>query len=63
MQPSVEATAMNLENTAHAGESELGPMRFDERVLYLDCLAKYAGFFRMSRSSLVLLNPVLSLTI
>ena len=38
-------------------------MLFDKRVLHSDTLAKYAAFFRMSRSSVVLLSSSLSLVI
>ncbi len=49
MQPRVEATAINLENTAHAGEFEFASVSLNKRVLHLDCFAKYAAaFFRMT---------------
>ena len=64
MQPSVEATAMNLENTAHAGEFEFTSVSLNKRLLHSDCFAKYAAaFFRMSRSSVVRLSSALSLAI
>ena len=64
MQLSVEAAAMNLENTAHAGEFEFASVSLNKRVLHSDCFAKYAAaFFKMSRSLAVRLSSALSLAI
>jgi hypothetical protein len=51
---------VNLEHPAHAGELEFGSVSLNECVLHSDCFAKYAAFFRMSRSSVVRLSSALS---
>ncbi len=51
-QPGIEATMLHQQHAAHHAHPEKAPVRFDEGVLYLASLAKYAvAFFRMSRSS------------
>ena len=56
-QPGIEAAMMHQQHAAHHAHPEQAPMRFDEGVLYLASLAKYAvAFFRMSRSSVTRAN-------
>src|SRR5665647_1173940 len=60
--PRIVTTAMYLQHTAHATQSEFCSVLVNERVLHSDWLAKYtAAFFNISRSSAVRFNAALSL--